>query len=90
MADAEPDEAEVGVHGGPDEGCVRARCRPHTGSRRSPPGLVQVWSLTQFYSIDFSLSRIGVKCAFSRNAQSRFPSAVVDGVLGPPRLARHT
>ena len=28
--------------------------------------------------------------AFSTNAQSRFASVVVDGVLGPPRLARHT
>ena len=25
----------------------------------------QVWSLTQFYSVDFSESRIGVKSAFS-------------------------
>ena len=50
----------------------------------------QVWSLTQFYSVDFSKSRIGVKSAFSTNAQSRFASVVVDGVLGPPRLAGHT
>ena len=50
----------------------------------------QVWSLTQFYSVDFSQSRIGVKSAFSTNAQSRFASVVVDSVLGPPRLARHT
>ena len=28
--------------------------------------------------------------AFSTNAQSRFASVVVDGVLGPLRLARHT
>ena len=28
--------------------------------------------------------------AFSTNAQSRFASAVLSGVLGPPRLARHT
>ena len=27
---------------------------------------------------------------FSTNTQSRFASAVVDGVLGPLRLARHT
>ena len=27
---------------------------------------------------------------FSTNAQSRFASVVVDGVLGPPRLARHS
>ena len=31
-----------------------------------------------------------LKSAFSTNARSRFASAVVDGVLGPPRLARHT
>ena len=30
------------------------------------------------------------KSAFSTNALSRFASVVVDGVLGPPRLARHT
>ena len=48
----------------------------------------QVWSLTQFYSVDFSKSRISVKSAFSTNAQSRFGSVVVDGVLEPPhRLA---
>ena len=50
----------------------------------------QVWSLTQFYSVDFSQSRIGVKSAFSTNTLSRFVSVVADGVLGPPRLARHT
>ena len=50
----------------------------------------QVWSLTQFYSVDFSQSRIIVKSAFSTNAQSRFMSVVVDGVLGPWRLAWHT
>ena len=50
----------------------------------------QVWSLTQFYSVDFSKSRIDVKSAFSTNAHSMFASVVVDGVLGPPRLARHT
>ena len=31
-----------------------------------------------------------VESAFSTNAQSRFASVVVGGVLGPPRLARHT
>ena len=50
----------------------------------------QVWSLTQFYSIDFSKSRIDVKQTFSTNAQSRIVSVVVDGILGPLRLARHT
>ena len=53
------------------------------------PGVVQVWSLTQFYSVDFSKSRIG-SSAFSTNAQPRFAAVVVDGVLGPPRLALHT
>ena len=55
------------------------------------PGLSgsQVWSLTKFYSVDFSKSRIDVKSTFSTNAQSRFASVVVDGVLGPPRLALH-
>ena len=28
--------------------------------------------------------------AFSTSAQSRFASVVLDGVLGPPRLVRHT
>ena len=47
----------------------------------------QVWSLTQFYSVDFSKSRISVKSAFSTNAQSRFASAVFDSILGPSGLA---
>ena len=48
-----------------------------------PAVVVQVWSLTQFYSVDFSQSRIGVKkCVFNkRKIQSRFASAVRDGVL---------
>ena len=46
---------------------------------------LQVWSLTQLYSVDFSQWRID-----ATKAQSRFASVVVDGVLGPPRLARHT
>ena len=53
-------------------------------------GGFQVWSLTQFFSVEFSKSRIDVKSAFSTNAQSRFASVVVDDVLGPPRLARRT
>ena len=45
----------------------------------------QVWSLTQFHSVDYSKSRIAVKkSTFSTNAQSRFASVVVDGVLEPP------
>ena len=51
---------------------------------------LQVWSLTQLYSVDFSQSRIGVKSAYSTNPQSRFASIDLDGVLGPLRLARHT
>ena len=34
------------------------------------PTMPQVWSLTQFYSVDFLQSGIGVKSAFSINAQS--------------------
>ena len=49
----------------------------------------QVWSLTQFYPVDFSQSRIGVKSACSTNAQSRFALAVLDGLLAPPCLVRH-
>ena len=41
-------------------------------------GRDQVWSLTQFHSVYFSQSRAGVK------------KSVVDGVLGPLRLARQT
>ena len=52
--------------------------------------ITQVWSPTQLYSVDFSQPRISVKSAFSTNTQSRFASVVVDGVLGPPRLVRHT
>ena len=54
------------------------------------PGGGQVWSLSQLYSVDFSQSRIGVKNAFSLNAQSRFASVVVDADLGLSRLAWHT
>ena len=42
------------------EGSVRG-----VGGQRGP-GFPQVWSLTQFYSVDFSQSRIGVKmCVFN-------------------------
>ena len=57
---------------------------------RATQVLAQVWSLTQFYSVDFSQSRISVKSAFSTSAQSRFASAVFDSVPGPLRLAWHT
>ena len=57
-----------------------------------PPSAVesQVWSLTQFYSVDFSQSRISVKkCVFNKRTKV-FVSAVLDGVLGPTHLAWHT
>ena len=41
----------------------------------------QVMSLSKFYSVNFLQSRIGVKSAFSTNAQSRFSSVVVDGIM---------
>ena len=67
------------------EGPVR-----HKRNDQRPMPLHQVWSLTQFYSVDFSQSRIAVnKCVFYKRT-SRFASGVVDGVLGPPHLARHT
>ena len=52
----------------------------------------QVWSLTQFYPVDFLGQNLGSvkKSAFSTNTKSRFASAVFDGVLGTPHLARHT
>ena len=61
---------------------------PH--SRHCLAAWDQVWSLPQFYSVDFSRSRIGVKSAFSTNTQSRFVSVVLHCVLGPLHLARHT
>ena len=49
----------------------------------------QVWSLTQFYSVDFSKWRISVKkCVFYKRTIKVCVSFC--GVLGPPRLARHT
>ena len=47
------------------------------------------WSLTQFYSVDFSQSKIGVKRAFSTNTQSRFASVVFGRSLGPLPLVQH-
>ena len=60
------------------------------GSVDFAPGEKQVWSLTQLNSVDFSQSRISTKNPFSTNAQTKFASVVIGGVLGPPRLARHT
>ena len=82
------------VHGSPREyvGGSDQAGEPHRvaeGLGRLEAGQLQVWSLTQFYSVDYSKSRIDVKkCVF--NKRTRFASVVVDGVLGPPRLARHT
>ena len=53
----------------------------------------EVWSPTQFHSVDFSQSRIGLKSAFSTNPQSSFINQVhlfFNGVLGPLHLTRHT
>ena len=47
----------------------------------------QVWSLTQFYSVHLSQSRIGVKSVFSTDTQS---NVVLESVLGPPGLAWQT
>ena len=46
--------------------CQHVRyCRQSTGDRHSR--YYQVWSLAQFYSVDFSKSRIGVKkCVFNK------------------------
>ena len=41
-----------------------------------PAGALQVWSLTQFYFVDFLQFTISEKSAFSTNAHSRFVSAV--------------
>ena len=63
------------------QGLAGLRRIPGTTSR-----FYQVWSLTQFYSVDFSKSRIGVhKCVFNKRIIK-----VCVSVLGPPRLAWHT
>ena len=65
------------------------------GEEKIPDDLIiidyQVWSIT-LNSILLTFQNQGsvYKSAFSKNAQSRFASVVVDSVLGPPRLARHT
>ena len=52
----------------------------------------QVWSLTQFYSVHFPQPRIGEKkCVFYKcTIKVCIASVVVDSVLGPPCLERHT
>ena len=50
----------------------------------------QFWSITQFFSADFSLSRIdSKKCVFNK-CTTKVASAVLGVVLGPPHLAQHT
>ena len=44
-------------------------------------GFEQVWSLTQFYFVDFSKSRISVKKCVQQTHNQGFASVVVDGVL---------
>ena len=46
----------------------------------------QVWSLSHLYSVDFLHSRICVKSAFLTKTQSKYASAILDGVLGPLHL----
>ena len=59
------------------------------GTYRRNPAMMHR-SLTQFYSVDFLKSRIGVnKCIFNKRTIKVCVSCF-DGVLGPPRLARHT
>ena len=45
----------------------RGVCRDAGDTTPSGPAKSQVWSLTQFYSVDFSQSRTGVnKCVFDK------------------------
>ena len=54
------------------------------------PLVLKVWSITQFYSVDFSQSSINVKkCVFNKRTDW-FASAVYDSVMGPPCLGQHT
>ena len=85
-----PDPAQVG-HVQEEAALTSSNHSLTVHSDASGSGKGQVWSLTQFYSVDFSKSRIGVKSAFSTNAQSMSASmSVIDGAQGPPGLARHT
>ena len=65
--------------GGPS-GCRDAR-RGKLNRWVRRPRLSHFWSLTWFYSVDFSKSRIGVKSAFSTNAQSRFATVAIVLIL---------
>ena len=53
-------------------------------------GVTQIMSLTHSILLTFHNQGLVGKSAFSTNKQSKLASVVVDGVLGPPRLARHT
>ena len=59
-----------------------------------PPSWSLILVLTRsghkLISVDFHNQGLVQKSASSTNAHSRFASVVVDGVLGPPRLGRHT
>ena len=57
--------------GGAEGGPYGGRSGAHTPARgvadQRGSGVAQVWSLTQFYSVDFSQSRVGVKkCVFDK------------------------
>ena len=52
--------------------------------------VVQVWSLTQFYFVDFYNQRSAEKGAFFTNTHSRFASVSFEGVLETLGLARRT
>ena len=47
----------------------------------------QVWTIEGGRAPNFGTTK---RRAFSTNAQSRFTMGVLDGVLGPLRLAQHT
>ena len=68
------EEQSVGQNGGPEPippppGPAGSGSAPGTGGERPgpPQNIQQVWSLTQFYSVEFSKSRIDVeKCVFNK------------------------
>ena len=80
-----PEEVELAFKKLPDFDCYEIfHPKVQVTESKDPQAVEQlykVWSLSQLYSVDFLQSRIGVKNAFSTNAQSKFASAVLDGVL---------
>ena len=48
-----------------------SKCVRSYGASSPAPDLSQVWSLTQFYSVDFSKSRIGVNKCVLNQGQAR-------------------